>query len=186
MALSPLAQRLYDKTKSDLREHRSALEQWHFSRVNEYNLYEGSLVDIFWDKQRIHLEQKIAEYFEWIERESQSISPASMRYQSIEQSVGAVISYSSQVQSMAIKLNSRWQKLVEPIDRGQWDEVDQSAIAKRGARLVQALGLGPDASWTAKFNNLGKDHPWFFQMLSVAAFILALAAFIRPWLEGAP
>lgn len=179
--MNPLAQRLYDKTKVDLRQHRNNIDHWHFERVNEYNLYEGSLIEIFWDKQRIHLELKIAEYFEWIEREAQSISPTSLRLESIEQSIGVVTTYSAQVQDMAIRLNARWQKLAEPVDHGRWDDVDSSAIAKRGYRLASAMGLGASANWTAKLNNLAKDHPWFFHMLSIAAFILAVAAFVRTW-----
>ena len=187
MPMLPMAQRMHDKTKSDLQIFREEIVLWYSSRVDENNVYSGSLVDIFWDRHRLHLEQRIADYFEWIEREAQSVSPASLRFESVNQSVGAVVSYSRQIRNMAMDLNARWQKLPEAVDLGQWHDTDDQYITNRGAKLAGAMGLGSQALWTEKLNHLSKDNPWFFSSLlgiisiviSLTSLLIALIVFFR-------
>jgi hypothetical protein len=145
MAMTPLAQRLHDKTKADLRSFREVNVNWFSNHVGEHCVYDGSIIDIFWQKQRLHLELKIAEYFEWIEREAQMVSHASLRLDSVTQCIGAVVSYGRQVRKTALDLNARWQSLNEPIDLGNWHDVDDAYIMRRGARLTKAMGLGSEA-----------------------------------------
>ncbi len=183
MSMTPLAQRLFDKTKADGREFRDEIVSWRMNDGSNGFPYSGSTIDIFWQKHLQHLEHKISEHFEWIERESALISPTSLRRSSIEQCVGALVAYSRQVRNSAMELNRRWEGLSEPIDRGHWNDVDEKFIVRRGERLTMALGLGSGASWSSRLNHLGKDHPWFFNLLTLAAFALSVAAFIRSGLK---
>jgi hypothetical protein len=59
MAMSPLAQRLFDKTKADGREFRNEIVNWKMNDENNGFTFSGSATDIFWQKHRQHLEQKI-------------------------------------------------------------------------------------------------------------------------------
>jgi hypothetical protein len=179
MAMSPLAQRLQDKTKTDLRSFREENVNWFSNNVSEHSMYGGSLIDIFWQNEQLHLEQKIAEYFEWIEREAQTVSPASLRLDSVNQCVGAVVSYGRQVRMIASDLNARRQGLNEALDMGNWHDVNDTYIVHRGARLSIAMGLGSEAQWSERLNHLSKDNPWFFNMLSVLAIAISIAAFFR-------
>jgi hypothetical protein len=43
MAMSPLAQRLYDKSKLDLRDFREEVVQWQMANV----IYPGTLIGVF-------------------------------------------------------------------------------------------------------------------------------------------
>lgn len=179
MAMSPLAQRLYDKTRMDLRDFRDEVVQWHLANVEAHNFYSGTLMDVFGQKCRHHLEGKVAEYFEWIEKEAPAVSPASLRYESLEQCVGTIVTYRQQVRTMAMELNGRWQGLAGMVDLGQLDGVNDKFIVDRGEKLSSALGLGSGARWTERLNHLYKDNPWFFHTLSVVAFIISIAAFVR-------
>jgi hypothetical protein len=183
MAMTPLAQRLFDKTKADGREFRDEIVSWRMNDDNNGFTFSGSTADMFWQKHRQHLEQKTSEHFEWIERESALISPASLRLQSINQCVGALVTYNRQVRNTAMELNRRWEGLTEPIDRGHWNDVDEEFIVRRGERLTAALGLGSGASWPSRLNHVGKDHPWFFHLMTLAAFAMSVAAFIRSGLR---
>jgi hypothetical protein len=183
MAMTPLAQRLFDKTKADGRQFRDEIVSRRMNDDNNGFIFSGSTADMFWQKHREHLEQKISEHFEWIERESASISPAFLRLQSINQCVGAVVTYTRQVRNTAIELNCAWEGLSKPLDRGHWDGVDKEFIVRRGERLIAALGLGSGASWSSRLNHIGKDHPWFFHLLTIAAFAISVAAFIHSSLK---
>ncbi|MEP7350874.1 MAG: hypothetical protein ABI668_13130 [Sphingorhabdus sp.] len=99
MATSPLAQRLYDKTQMNLRDFRDEVVQWHTAKVNAHNVYSGSLIDVFSQKCRHHVDAKVAEYFEWIEKESLAVSPAAFRQESVKQCVGAIVTYRQQVRT---------------------------------------------------------------------------------------
>lgn len=176
MATTPLAQRLYDKTNTDLSEFRAELAEWSLRRVGEGMAYSGSIVDAFWQHCRIHLDQKVAEYFEWIEKESRDLSPSSLRRDSADQCVGAVISYSRQVRRTAAEQNRILQHLETGVDNGRWDGVDEEFIRTRGTRLLDALGVGPGTKWTERLNHLVKDHLWFFSVVSILAFLISLAS----------
>jgi len=80
---------------------------------------------------------------------------------------------------MAMELNARWQRLPRMMEIEQWDGVNERFIVDRGAKLSSALGLGSGARWTDRLNHLCKDNPWFFHTLSVVAFVISVAAFIR-------
>jgi hypothetical protein len=146
------------------------------TQINEQNVYSGSLIDIFWQKCRLHLENKVAEYFDWIEKGLPTVSPASFRRESIEQCVGAVVTYGRQVRTMAVELNARWQGSSEKLDLGQWDSVNERFIIDRGAKLTRAMGMGPKALLTEKLNHLVKDNPWFFSLLSIVSLLISLTS----------
>lgn len=179
MTTSPLAQRLYDKTKVDLRDFRAEAVQWHMANVDTGNAYSGTLMDVFSQNGRLHLEGKVAEYFEWLEKEALAVSPSALRQESVEQCVGAIVTYGQQVRTTAMESNGRWQGFSGMMEIGQWDSVNEKFIVDRGAKLSRALGLGSGARWTERFNHLYKDNPWFFHTLSVVAFVISIAAFIR-------
>jgi hypothetical protein len=179
MVTSPLAQRLYDKTKVDLRDFRAEAVQWHMAKVDAANVYSGTLMDVFSQNGRQHLERKVAEYFEWTEKEALAVSPSALRQESVEQCVGAIVTYRRQVRATAMELNGRWQGFSGMVEIGQWDSVNETFIIDRGAKLLSALGLGSDARWTERLNHFYKDNSWFFHTLSVAAFVISVAAFVR-------
>lgn len=179
MATSPLAQRLYDKTKMDLRDFRDEAVQWHMTNVDAHNVYSGTLMDIFSQNGRHHLESKVAEYFEWTEKEALAVSPSALRQESVEQCVGAIVTYGRQVRNTAMELHARWQGFPGLMEIGQWDSVNERFIVDRGAKLSSAMGLGSGARWTERLNHFYKDNPWFFHTLSVAAFVISVAAFVR-------
>lgn len=185
MATTPLAQRLYDKTKADFSTFRGELTEWSVKQISSGLTYGGTIVDMLWQNCRTHLERKVAEYFEWIEKESRDINPSSLKRDSIDQCVGAVIGYSRQVRQTAVEKNRVLQHLGKGVDLGRWEEVDDAAIAARGKKLLGALGIGPTAKWSARLNHLVNDHAWFFGpgiisfLISIALLAIAFLAFNR-------
>jgi hypothetical protein len=179
MVTRPLTQRLYDKSKADLRDFRNDMADWHVNQAASGFAFSGTAVDLFWQQSQKYLELKIAEYFEWIEKESAGIMPACLRQEAIEQCVGAVASFGRSVRDMTIKKNKIFQKLKEEADHGLWLGVDDNSIRDRGTRLISALGLGSSAPISAKLNHFVSGQKWLPLMLSIIALFVSLANCIR-------
>jgi hypothetical protein len=179
METTPLAQRLYDKASADASSFRDEIAQWQMKQANSGFVYSGSATDAFWQNCQDHLRGRIASYFEWIEIEARKSSPSTSRRDAIEQCVGAVITYASNVRRVAVEKHRVMAKLDGPVDLGRWDDIDAQAINSRGANLIAALGLGRDAKRTERLNHLVKDHPWFFNLLSVLSFAMSVLALWR-------
>jgi hypothetical protein len=176
MVMSPMAARLYDKQKMDVSEFRNWVSE--YAGKNSLNGFDwsGSTIDYFFQGARNRLQERVAEYFEWIEREAKQVEPSSKRREAIEQCVGATITLSRSIQSCANSFNSRMLKLDSEVDHGNWIDLDDEAIQLRGQRLLEGLGLNSRANITVRLNHIVKDHPWFFSLLSVLSFVLAVLA----------
>jgi hypothetical protein len=77
MGTRPLTQRLYDKTKLDISEFDNQLAAWDIKQRKIGLAFGGSTAATFWQQSQTHLQSKIAEYFEWIEKESSVVNPSS-------------------------------------------------------------------------------------------------------------
>jgi hypothetical protein len=182
MTTLPLTQRLYDITRTDLSEFRSSLADWHINQTQSGFAYGGTAIDLFWQMSRKHLESKIAQYFEWIEKESASISPSALRRQAIQQCGGAVVSYFKQVQNITINKHRTMARLSTAVDFGNWCNVDDQLIVRRINLLLEGYGLQWTASLFWRLNHFVSDHKWLplvSMFLSIASVVIAIAAYLK-------
>ena len=174
--MRPLAQRLYDKSKSDLTAFRSEMGEWVVKQTSNGFEFSGTAVDIFWQRSQQHLQGKVAEYFEWIEKESSTIVPSELKRESIDQCIGAVVTHSRQVRQMTVAMNRRLQKISGDVDHGVWSNTDDNSILERGTKLLSALGLGSSERLTTKLNNFVNDQKWLPILISIISVGIAVAA----------
>jgi hypothetical protein len=177
MGTRPLAQRLYDKSKSDLTEFRTEMGEWITIQASNGFEFSGSAVDIFWQRSQTHLQGKVAEYFEWIEKESSAISPSDLKRESIDQCVGAVVTHSRQVRRTTVEMNRRLQKLTTDVDHGSWLDTNDNSIRERGKKLLSALGLGPSERLSTKLNHFVNDQEWLPLLISIVGIIISIFGF---------
>ena len=155
------------------------MAEWTAKQAENGFTFSGTAVDLFWQRNAKYLEEKVAEYFEWIEKESAGISPSQLRQESIEQCVGAVVTFGRVVRDATIKKNQILQKLDTEVDHGHWSELNDHSISERGTKLLLAIGLGPSATASAKLNHFVNDQKWLPLLLSIISLVISLAAFMR-------